>query len=85
MNVRINPTHFQRPSNAAIIQIARPSDKPKIKSWMSASPEVCTINTHINHKAVAIIGNAKNCFNVSIQGPGFGRELIHCGLIARIR
>ena len=71
------PIHFHLPLNVAIIQTATPSIKLKISNKIKASPDVCTIKTHISHKAVAIIGNAKNCLRVSIQAPGFGSALIH--------
>ena len=71
------PIHFHRPSNVAIIQIAIPSINPSSSNKIRASPEVCTMKTHMSQRAVAIIGKAKNCLSVSIQAPGCGRALIH--------
>ena len=76
------PIHFHRPLNVAIIQIAIPRINPRISNKIRASPEVCTMNTHISQRAVAIMGKAKNCFSVSIQAPGLGRALIHSGFKA---
>ena len=46
---------------------------------------VCKLKTQINHNAVANIGNAKNSFNVIIQLPGFGSNLIKFGDIDKTR
>ena len=76
------PIHFHLPLNVAIIQIAIPRINPSISNKIRASSEVCTMNTHINQRAVAIMGKAKNCLSVSIQAPGLGRALIHSGFKA---
>ena len=52
---------------------------------INASTLVWRLKIQTNHNDVANIGNAKNCFRVSIHFPGFGRELIKFGYIASIR
>ena len=54
----------------------------KIKiSWKES---IWLLRTHINQRAVKIIGNAINCLNVSIHKPGLGRKFKMLGKIESI-
>ena len=63
-----------------ISHISRLINNRTNKSSISASVEVCMLNTHSNHKAVANIGKAKNSFNLTIHVPELGRASMSSGL-----
>lgn len=51
----------------------------------AASVPLCWLNTHINTMAEANIGNASNCLNVFIHGPGFGNMARDVGTNDKIK
>lgn len=58
---------------ASASAIAATSHRP------AASAPRCLASTHTSQAAVAYIGNASNCFRVSIHAPGFGSSRANAG------
>ena len=68
-----------------INHISKLISKRTNKSSISALVEVCKLNTHSSHNAVANIGKAKNSFNLTIHVPELGRASTSSGLYDRTR